>query len=144
VIVPDINLLVYAYNVAAPQHAAAKAWWERLLNSEEPVGLPWATAVGFIRLMTHRAVLANPLEPRRAVEHVRSWHARHNVVALEPGPQHLDILARLFDAVGVAGALTTDAHLAALAIEHQSELCSNDADFARFPGLRWRNPLKKS
>ena len=143
-IVPDVNLLIYAYNRDAPQHAQAKAWWEERLNSNEPVGLAWVAALGFIRLMTHRAVLLTPLEPRRAVEHVRSWHMRPNVSVLEPGPRHLELLEDLFEALGTAGKLTSDAHLAALAIEHQCELCSNDADFARFPGLRWRNPLSRS
>jgi hypothetical protein len=91
--------------------------------------------------MTHRAVLVTPLEPERAVGHVRSWLNQPNAEPLEPGPRHLDILERLLGAIGVAGNLTTDAHLAALAIEHQCELCSNDTDFARFPGLRWQNPL---
>lgn len=141
-IVPDVNLLIYAYNTDAPHHSDAKAWWEGLLSSEEPVGLPWASALGFIRLMTHRAVLVTPVKPSRAVEHVRSWHSRPNVSALEPGPRHLELLDGLFAALGTAGKLTTDTHLAALAIEHQCVLCSNDGDFARFPGLRWRNPLK--
>lgn len=140
-IVPDVNLLIYAYNTDAPLHASAKAWWESLLNSEQLVGLPWVVALGFVRLMTHRAVLVTPLEPQRAVEHVRSWHRRPNVSVLEPGPRHLELLDRLFEALGTAGKLTTDAHLAALAIEHQCELCSNDVDFARFSGLRWHNPL---
>jgi hypothetical protein len=141
-IVPDVNLLIYAYNRDAPHHAEAKAWWEELLSSDDPVGLPWATTLGFIRLMTHRAVLVTPLTAERAIAHVRSWHMRPNVGVLEPGPRHLELLDRLFAALGTAGRLTTDAHLAALAIEHQCELCSNDADFARFPGLHWRNPLK--
>lgn len=140
-IVPDVNLLIYAYNRDAPHHAEAKAWWEELLSSDDPVGLPWATMLGFIRLMTHRAVLVTPLAADRAVAHVRSWHRRPNVGVLEPGPRHLELLGRLFEATGTAGRLTTDAHLAALAIEHQCELHSSDADFARFPGLRWRNPL---
>ncbi|MBI2970153.1 MAG: type II toxin-antitoxin system VapC family toxin [Gammaproteobacteria bacterium] len=143
-IVPDVNLLVYAYNRDAPHHLKAKTWWEDLLNSDEPIGLPWVTGLGFIRLMTHRAVLVTPLESRRAVEHVRSWFAQANVEVLDPGARHLEILERLFKALGTAGNLTTDAQLAALAIEHQCELCSNDADFARFPGLRWRNPLEES
>jgi uncharacterized protein len=142
-IVPDVNLLIYAYNADAPHHEAAKTWWEALLSSNEPVGLPWAVALGFIRLMTHRAVLVTPLEAARAIEHVRSWHRRPNVDVLEPGPRHLELLDRLFGALGTAGKLTTDAHLAALVIEHQGELCSNDADFARFPGLRWRNPIDR-
>ena len=140
-IVPDINLLVYAYNRDAPHHAAAKGWWEDALSSDEPVGLPWVTALGFIRLMTHGTVLERPLEADRAIAHVRSWHSRANVSVLDPGPRHLELLGRLFGHLGTAGRLTTDAHLAALAIEHQCELHSNDADFARFPGLRWRNPL---
>lgn len=140
-IVPDVNLLIYAYNSDAPHHVEAKVWWEDLLSSDEPVGLPWATTLGFIRLMTHRTVLLTPLPAKRAIAHVRSWHMRSNVSVLEPGPRHLEVLGRMFEALGTAGRLTTDAHLAALAIEHQCELCSNDADFARFPGLRWRNPL---
>ena len=140
-IVPDVNLLVYAYNSDATHHAGARSWWERLLSSNEPVGLPWATALGFIRLMTHRSVLVTPMRAEAAVAHVRSWFAQPNVRVVDPGPEHLDILDHLFGALGTAANLTTDAHLAALAIEYQCELCSNDADFARFPGLRWRNPL---
>lgn len=141
-ILPDINLLVYAYNQDALEHVGARSWWERLLSSSEPVGLPWAVSCGFIRLMTHPAVLLEPLDPRRAIEHVRSWLDRPNVEVLDPGPRHLEVLARLLENLGVAGNLTTDAHLAALAIEHQCELHSNDGDFARFSGLRWRNPLR--
>lgn len=141
-IVPDVNLLVYAYNRDAPHHADARSWWENLLNSDTPVALPWASVLGFVRLMTHRAVLTTPLMPAKATDHARGWMLRPNVEPLEPGERHLDILDRLLRVVGAGGNLTTDAHLAALAIEHQAELCSNDADFARFPGLRWRNPLR--
>lgn len=140
-IIPDVNLLVYAYNRDAPHHADAKTWWEDLLNSDTPVALPWVSVLGFIRLMTHRAVLTAPIPPAEAIGHARSWMARPNVEPLEPGERHLEVLERLLTAVGVGGNLTTDAHLAALAIEHQAELWSNDTDFARFPGLRWRNPL---
>jgi toxin-antitoxin system PIN domain toxin len=141
VILPDLNLVVYTYNRDAPHHAAARAWWEELLNGAEPVAIPWVVVLGFVRLMTHRSVLTNPMPPAMALEQVRGWFARSNVERLEPGPQHVDLLDRLLSAVGTAGNLTTDAHLAALAIEHQCELHSNDNDFARFPGLRWRNPL---
>jgi uncharacterized protein len=140
-IVPDLNLVVYAYNRDAPHHGAARSWWEGLLNSTQPVAIPWVVVLGFIRLMTHRAVLLTPLPPSDAMALVRAWFARDNVEHLDPGPQHLDVLDRLLSTVGTAGNLTTDAHLAALAIEHQCELHSNDNDFARFPGLRWRNPL---
>jgi toxin-antitoxin system PIN domain toxin len=142
VILPDVNLLVHAYARGAPEHAPARRWWEGRLSSTEPVGLPWAVSIGFVRLMTHPAVLATPLDPARAVSHVRSWLDRPNVEVLDPGPRHLEVLARLLQGLGTAGSLTTDAHLAALAIEHQCELHSNDRDFARFPGLRWRNPLE--
>jgi toxin-antitoxin system PIN domain toxin len=141
VILPDLNLVVYAHNSDAPDHAAARAWWEGLLNSTEPVAIAWVVALGFVRLMTHRSVLVTPLQPAAAIAHVRAWFARPNVERLDPGPQHLDAIDRLLSAAGTAGNLTTDAHLAALAIEHQCELHSNDNDFARFPGLRWRNPL---
>ncbi len=140
-IVPDVNLLVYAYNRDAPHHADAKNWWEDLLNSDTPVALPWVSVLGFIRLMTHRAVLTTPLAPSEAIDHASAWMTRPNVESVEPGERHLEILDSLLSEVGVGGNLTTDAHLAALAIEYQAELCSNDADFARFPGLRWRNPL---
>lgn len=140
-ILPDLNLVVYAHNSDAPHHSAARAWWERLLNDSEPVAIPWIVVLGFVRLMTHRAVLVHPMAPAAALGHVRAWLARSNVECLEPGPRHIDLLDRLLSAAGAAGNLTTDAHLAALAIEHQCELHSNDADFGRFPGLRWRNPL---
>jgi uncharacterized protein len=140
-IVPDLNLIVYAHNTDAPDHTRAVAWWEGLLNGTEPVAIPWVVVLGFIRLMTHRAVLTTPVTPAAAVAHVRSWFAQPVTEYLEPGGQHLDILDRMLAAAGAGGNLTTDAHLAALAIEHQCELHSNDADFGRFPGLRWRNPL---
>jgi uncharacterized protein len=82
-IVPDVNLLIYAYNRDAPHHAEAKAWWDELLSSDNPVSLPWATTLGFIRRMTHRAVLVTPLPAKDAIGHVRSWHMRPNVSVLE-------------------------------------------------------------
>lgn len=140
-ILPDLNLVVYAYNRDAPHHAAARSWWEERLNDTQPVAVPWIVVLGFVRLMTHRAVLIAPLSPGDAIAIVREWFAQPNVERLDPGPQHIDVLDQLLAAVGTAGNLTTDAHLAALAIEYQCELHSNDNDFARFPGLRWRNPL---
>lgn len=143
-IVPDVNLLVYAYNATSPQHARASAWWERLMEGEEPVGLPWAVVCGFVRLVTHPAVLDEPLSPAAALDRVDRWLEQENVCLLDPGPQHVAILRTLFAATGVAGSLTTDAHVAAIAIEHRAEVHSNDADFARFPGLRLHNPLAGS
>lgn len=111
------------------------------MSGRERVGIPWAVAIGFVRLVTHPAVLEQPLVPGAALARVRQWFTREHVLSLDPGPRHLSILETLFEATGVGGSLTIDTHLAALAIEHQSELHSNDADFARFPGLRWHNPL---
>jgi toxin-antitoxin system PIN domain toxin len=141
VIVPDVNLLIHAYSSESPAHEAARPWWEGLLNGSQPVGLPWVSMLGFIRVSTHRQIFANPLPVATACAHVRAWLAQPAVTVLDPGPRHAEILFRLLESLGTAGNLTTDAHLAALAIEHQAELHSTDADFARFPGLRWSNPL---
>ena len=139
-IVPDVNLVLYAYNEDAPFHAAAKTWWERCLSEDEPIGLAWAVILGFVRLMSNRRVLARPLPAAEAVRHCGSWLAQPNARIILPGSTHMDILAGLLGGP-VGPNLVTDAHLAALAIEHQAELHSNDSDFARFPGLRWRNPV---
>jgi toxin-antitoxin system PIN domain toxin len=141
VIVPDINLLVHAYNSDSRVHRAARAWWEELLNGSRPVGLPWVALLGYIRVTTHRQVLAHPLSAEAACRHVRAWLARPYASILHPGDRHAEILFGLLERLGAAGNLTTDAHLAALCIEHQAELHSTDADFSRFPGLRWRNPV---
>jgi toxin-antitoxin system PIN domain toxin len=143
VIVPDINLLVYAHNEAAPSHAGARVWWQELLTRDATVAIPWAVILGFVRVVTHPRVLVAPLRPAAALDRVADWLGCPGVRILEPGPRHLEIVRELLEAVGVAGNLTTDAHLAALAIEHQGELHSNDADFGRFPGLRWHNPLAR-
>ena len=140
-IVPDVNLLIHAYNGASPRHSAARPWWESLLNGKRPVGLSWVAAMGFIRLTTNRSVLANPLGAATACGHVRAWLQCPPVCILQAGSRHSDIFLTLLEEVGTAGNLTTDAHLAALAIEFQAELHTTDADFARFPGLSWRNPL---
>jgi hypothetical protein len=141
VILPDINLLVHAYNSESRVHAAARRWWEDLLNGTRPVGLAWAVMLGFIRITTHRQILLRPLTVGAACTQVRAWLERPCVAVLHPGDRHADLLCDLLAALGVAANLATDAHLAALAIEHQAELHSTDADFQRFPGLRWSNPL---
>lgn len=140
-ILPDINLLAYAYNSDAPIHAKAKAWLERIMNGQATIGFAWAVVCGFIRLMTHPSVMITPLAPKDAIVIVETWMRTPQVEIIEPGPRHLEILSRLLMEIGVAGNLTTDAHLAAIAIEHQCELHSNDGDFGRFSGLRWTNPL---
>jgi toxin-antitoxin system PIN domain toxin len=140
-IVPDVNLLIHAYNLDSPVHDSARRWWEAILNGARPVGLAWVAVLGFIRIATHRQVLAKPMPVSAACDRARAWLARPYVSLLHPGDRHAGILFDLLEALGTAGNLTTDAHLAALSIEHQAELHTTDADFARFPGLRWRNPL---
>ena len=139
---PDVNLLLHAYNRDSPVHGAAKSWWEGLLNGTGTVGLAWVVLLGFVRIVTHRAVVANPLSVRAACDHLRSWLARPQVAIVHPGDRHAQILFGLLESLGSAGNLTTDAHLAALAMEHQAELHSTDADFTRFSGLRWSNPIR--
>jgi hypothetical protein len=141
VILPDVNLLLHAYNRESPAHAVARQWWEELMNGTRQVGLAWAAVLGFIRISTHRHVLSNPLSVDAACDICRSWLAQPQVSLLHPGHRHAEILFGLLRSLGTAGNLTTDAHLAALAIEHQAELHSTDADFRRFSGLRWNNPL---
>jgi len=141
VIVPDVNLLVYAYNEDAPLHSASKAWWETCLSGTEPVGLAWVVLLGFVRLMSSRHVLLKPMFAGEALGHCGTWLARPNTRILLPGPTHVDLLSALLAGASVSSNLVTDAHLAALAMEHQAELNSNDNDFSRFSGLRWRNPV---
>jgi toxin-antitoxin system PIN domain toxin len=141
VILPDVNVLVHAYNAESPVHEADRTWWERTLSEPTPVGLAWSVALGYIRIATHPRILANPLPADVACAHVEAWLAQPQVLLLHPGERHALILFDLLRRLGTAGNLTSDAHLAALAIEHQAEIASTDADFARFPGLRWRNPL---
>lgn len=140
-ILPDINLLVYAYNSDAPRHARARAWWETCLSEPQPVAMAWVVMLGFVRLMTSRTVLNKPLPRDEAIGHVRAWLERPQVEILNPGKRHLDLVQVLAAEAGAAGALTTDIHLAALAVEMRAELHSNDKDFVRFSGLRWLDPL---
>ena len=140
-ILPDVNLLVYAYNSDAPDHARARSWWEDCLSGTATVGLAWTVMLGFVRVMTSRRILTDPMLPAEAFGHVRSWLEQPQAQIVHPGGRHLELVEQLITSAGAAGELMTDAHLAALAIELGAELHSNDADFARFPGLRWHNPL---
>ena len=140
-ILPDVNLLIHAYDSGASGHVAARRWWERTLSGTEAVGLAWVTILGFIRLTTNRAVMTNPWPADVAVGHVEDWLAQPNVRTAHPGERHAALLFSLLRDLGAAANLTTDAHLAALAIEHGYTLYSLDADFGRFTGLKWRNPL---
>jgi uncharacterized protein len=137
----DLNILLYAANADSTQHRAARTWLEATISAGEAVALPWVVLLGFLRLATSRQVFANPMTVADALEVIDGWLGRPNVVSLSPGKDHWRILRLLVAQSGSAGNLTTDAHLAALAIEHGCQLCSTDADFARFPQFDWVNPL---
>jgi uncharacterized protein len=137
----DLNILVYAYNHNSELHGRAKPWLEQTLSSAEQVALPWIVLLGFLRVMTRPGSFSRPLTVQRALEIVESWLSHGSVAVLAAGENHWSHLAKLLAEAGTAGNLTNDEHLAALAIEHHAELCSTDADFGRFHGLRWTNPL---
>jgi uncharacterized protein len=141
VIVVDVNLLLYAVISGFPQHESARRWWEQALNSAVPVGLSGPAVFGFLRIVTNPRILDSPLPVDGATRYVREWLDRPNVRFLAPGPKHLDIAFDLLSEAGTAGNLTTDAQLAAMAIEYDAEMLSIDNDFGRFGGLRWANPL---
>ncbi len=125
-IVPDVNLPVFAYNASAPYHERARAWWEASLSSARPVGLAWVVILGYLRLTTSRTVLVDPFLPAEAIGHVRSWLGRPNVVLVGPGPRHLDLVKELMRGDRAPGQVTTGVPLAAIALEHRAELCSSD------------------
>jgi toxin-antitoxin system PIN domain toxin len=140
-ILVDANLLIYAANRDAPEHGQARQWLDDRLNSHEAVGLPWASLVGFVRLASNPAVLRHAVKPAAAMRQAREWLACAPAWIPQPGSEHAEILSRLLELPSMTARLVPDAHLAALAIEHGLILCSTDGDFARFPGLRWQNPL---
>jgi toxin-antitoxin system PIN domain toxin len=139
----DLNILVYAVNSDAPHHRAARSFWEESLSGDEPVALAWVVLLGFLRITTSARIMPAPLSPERAFSLVDEWLHQPCVRIVTPTERHWDILKELGLSHGTAGNLTTDAHLAALAIENGATLYSSDNDFARFAGLRWKNPLRK-
>jgi toxin-antitoxin system PIN domain toxin len=137
----DLNVLLYAVNRNAPRHGIVRSWWEAALSDEEPVALAWMVLLGFLRLATNARVFPQPLTPEQAIARVEAWvnHPQTRLVT-ETG-EHWRILKELLHETGTAGNLTSDAHLAALAISHGATLVSCDADFGRFRHLRWENPV---
>lgn len=140
-ILPDINLLVYAHHVRASNHQKALSWWNQCLQGNEAVALPWAVLLGFVRIVTNRKVFENPMLVGDAIGRVEEWLSLPQIHVVHPAQTHFAIWSSLLKQVGTAGNLTTDAHLAALAIERGLILQTTDADFTRFPGLKWNNPL---
>lgn len=136
----DANVLLYAVDNQSHFHAIARSWLDEAMNGVERVGLPWASLMAFQRIITHPRVTANPLASEEAWGYITDWLDADLAWVPTPGSRHRNILGRLLTGGDLRGNLVTDAHLAALAIEHGTSICSFDSDFARFDGLHWINP----
>lgn len=137
----DANVLLYAHDTSSAQHARAKAWLEAQLSGVEAFAFASIVLLAFVRLVTNPRVFESPLGLGEALDVVDALLAAPCATVVHPGSRHAVLLRQLLEPLGTGGNLTTDAHLAALALEHDAELCSADADFSRFPGVRWSNPL---
>jgi toxin-antitoxin system PIN domain toxin len=137
----DANLLLYATDAQSPRHEAARAWLVGQLSGSETIAFAWSVLLAFLRLSTSPRVFAHPLAVERAFALVDAWLAQPCVVVVHPGERHPALVRELLTPLGTAGNLVSDAHLAAIAIEHAAELNSCDTDFSRFAGLRWADPL---
>lgn len=137
----DLNLLIYAVNSDAPFHQAARRWWETCLSDADPVALAWVVVLGFLRITTNARIMPRPLTDQQSLDIMEEWLSQPSMMILSPTEKHWRILRQLITDSGTAGNMTTDAHLAALAIEHGATLYSTDNDFTRFSGLRWKNPV---
>ena len=140
-ILVDANLLVYAHVSSLAQHERARAWLDARLSGPSPVGLPWESLVAFVRLVSNPRVFERPLTVAEAWAQVEGWLSCPSAWVPGPTERHADLLGGLLRAPGLRANHVPDAHLAALAMAHGLLLCSTDADFARFPGLRWENPI---
>jgi toxin-antitoxin system PIN domain toxin len=140
-IIPDVNMLVYAHNRSSRFHQPASYWWESALNGETGILLPNICINGFVRIMTHPKIMDEPLAVGEAFEMTDIWLQSPCLTLLAPSMRHYALYKGALLEAGVGGKLTTDAYLAALAMENQGTLFSNDSDFSRFSGLRWENPL---
>jgi uncharacterized protein len=137
----DANVLLYAVDVGSPFHKSAKHWLETSFSQPTRIGLPWASLLAFQRISTHPRASARPLSPGRAWSFVADWLDADATWVPVPGDRHAEIIRDLIAAGDLRGNLVTDAHLAALAIEHGVGICSTDSDFARFPQITWVNPI---
>jgi uncharacterized protein len=136
----DANVLLYAVNEDDPKHEQARSWLDSCLSGRETVGFSWIVVLAFLRLTTKIGLFPRPLAIADALTLVRLWTEQHPSVIVQATPRHLDVLAGLLMGVGGAANLTSDAHLAALAIEHDATVVTFDSDFARFQGVRWAEP----
>ena len=140
----DANVFIYSYNADAPEHTRMHQWLSDLFSDVELIGVPWLALWAFIRVVTNPRLSPTPKPAADVFDVVRTLLAHPQVMLIEPGARHAEILERLVIDYRVSGPLFTDAVLAALAIEHGATLASTDRDFSRFPNLRWINPLSPS
>lgn len=139
----DVNVLVYAHREDTPEHKAFRGWLEQIVAAETPFAVPELVLSGFLRVVTHPRIFAPPTPLDQALAVVDALRAQPNYVSIAPGPRHWDLFVGLCRTANAKGGLVPDAYLAALAIESGSEWITTDRDFARFPGLRWRHPLRE-
>lgn len=140
-ILPDTNLLLYAYDQSSPFHTRAKAWCEEIMSGATPVILLPTVVFGFVRISTHSRIFNHPFSPSEVASHVRSWLARRHTQLHEMLMEDVESALDLLQNAGTAGNLTTDAQIAAVAMRLDAEVHTADLDFGRFPGVRWINPL---
>lgn len=138
--VVDANVLLYAVNESAPQHAASARWLDEALDGGDNVGLSWTVLLAFVRIATNPRIMPSPLSAEEALAQVHDWIAAPSAHVLAPGERHAALLERLILATGTAANLVNDAHLAALAVEHRAGVVTYDTDFARFDGVRANRP----
>lgn len=141
-ILPDVNLLVHAHNRDSTVHEPARRWWDGCLAGTEGVGLAWIVMLGFIRISTHPRVLLRPLPVSDVLDRIESWLRIPHVHVPQPSSRHFSGLRVNLEGIGTAGNMTTDAHLATLAMQRGYVLYTTDTDFMRFRGLRWVNPCR--
>jgi toxin-antitoxin system PIN domain toxin len=137
---PDANVLLYALDDTSPRHAGAVAWLDAALSGSEEIGFAWVVLLAVLRLTTKPVVFAHPLRPDEAFDIIDGWLAQPCSLIVHPTVRHAGLLRGLISAVGTAGNLTTDAHLAVLSVEYGATICSYDADFSRFPGVALADP----
>lgn len=142
-IMVDANILLYAEDQLSPRHAAAREWWDAELSGSSPVCLCWTVLGAFIRIATNPRVFEHPLSLDQALARIQSWLDQPCTRVVSPTERHWTVFQGMLRHGQAVANLVTDAHLAALAVEHGCELISTDSDFSRFPGIRWRNPLKR-
>lgn len=137
----DANVLLYSVDAAAQHHEQARSWLDGQLSGDTPTGFAWSVLLAFLRVSTNPRLYDSPLSVGEALDHIDRWLGQPHSLVVRPGRRHAALLRRLLEPLGTGANLTSDAHLAALAVEHGGVVCSGDNDFARFAGVTWENPF---